>query len=146
MGVVCVAETGVAVLFEEVLDAVANFGGVGDATEDAYVGGHAGLTIAAAGGEGAGTAGGVDLQVGVAEQAFEWPLIDGQVLDVGIGEGGFADIEYAFADAEAAVGDDVVTHIVVEPDEEVTADHGGEGVDAGDEEDPELKGGAVAAG
>ena len=64
------------------------------------------------------TASGFDFQVGDAKHALNGALRDGNVLDVGKGDGGFAYEDEAFADAQAAVGDEIPALL------EIEADHG----------------------
>lgn len=89
--------------------------------------------------DGAATSG-VHAQVGEAEGALNRSLRDGDVLDVGEGDGHFPNDHDAFANAQAAVGDDVPPLLEIQPNqrqgEEAQCNHDGER-DTGNQEQQE---------
>ena len=97
---------------EAIKDQIANFRGVFNAVE---LGGVQGIVILFIGLVTA-TAGGLDVDVGQAEEALEGALGDGDLLKIGEAHREFLHLPNAAAEAEAAIGDDVPALFVVEAD------------------------------
>ena len=108
---------------EAIKDQIANFRGVFNAVE---LGGVQGIVILFIG-LATATAGGLDVDVGQAEEALEGALGDGDLLKIGEAHREFLHLPNAAAEAEAAIGDDVPALFVVEADGRIG--------DEGDEEE-----------
>lgn len=97
---------------EAIKNQIANFRGVFDAVE---LGGVQGIVILFIG-LATAAAGGLDVDVGQAEDALEGALGDGDLLKIGEAHCEFLHLPNAAAEAEAAIGDDVPALFVVEAD------------------------------
>jgi hypothetical protein len=97
---------------EAIKNQIANFRGVFDAVE---LGGVQGIVILFIG-LATAAAGGLDVDVGQAEDALEGALGDGDLLKIGEAHREFLHLPNAAAEAEAAIGDDVPALFVVEAD------------------------------
>jgi hypothetical protein len=123
MPVLRITQPRVAVALQQPENLVADLPRVGHPSQLSLVAALERVLAAPLLGTAARAAGRLHDQVGQAQQTLDGALVDLEVLDVGKRERGLVDQQRPLPDAEAPIGDHVVPHVVVNPDEKVL-DHG----------------------